>query len=110
MSAFTVLFVTESVPSVFTTICSGGLLSTIVERKLNFPEIGPTFAEIIPSKVLSSICVTSIDAGQAGGKFVDIDQKVPGLFRRNVEIDFSVQNHCVILLQKNFTARSYVTR
>jgi hypothetical protein len=58
MSAFTVLFVTVSVPSVRTTICSGGRLSRIVERKLNFPEIGPTFAEMIPSKVLSSICLT----------------------------------------------------
>jgi hypothetical protein len=33
------------------------LISTIVERKLNFPDIGPTVVEIFPSKVLSSICL-----------------------------------------------------
>src|SRR5215467_8321041 len=64
MSALSVLLVTESVPSVRTTIWSGGRLSTIVERKVNFPEIGPTVAEIIPSNVLSSICLTSSMPGK----------------------------------------------
>src|SRR5262245_23749371 len=36
----------------------------MVERKLNFPEIGPTVAEMIPSKVLSSICLTESIPGK----------------------------------------------
>ena len=64
MSAVIVLVVTGPKRSVRTTICAGGRLSTIVERKLNLPEIGPTAADMMPSKVLSSICFTSSMPGR----------------------------------------------
>ena len=53
--AITVLLVTESVPSIFTVRDSLGLLSVMVERKLNLPDMGPTLALMAPSKVVSSI-------------------------------------------------------
>jgi hypothetical protein len=40
-----------------------------------------------------------IDAGQAGRKFVDIDQEVPGFLHGNIKIDLTVKNHRAIYLK-----------
>jgi hypothetical protein len=60
-------------PSAYATLCSDGLISTIVERKLNFPDIGSTVAEIFPSKVLSSIClIESMPGKQVDNSVISI--------------------------------------
>src|ERR1051325_555063 len=34
-----------------------------------------------------------IDAGQAGRKLIDVDQELPHLLDRNIQIDFAIENH-----------------
>src|SRR4030095_969963 len=34
-----------------------------------------------------------IDARQTGGKFIDVDQEIPSLLHRHIEIDLTVKNH-----------------
>src|SRR5688500_9577324 len=109
MSALTVLFVTESVPSVRTTICSGGRLSTIVERKLNFPEIGPTVAEMIPAYVLSSIRLTlSVTRQQVENLLISM-RKSPAFSARTLRSILPSKIIALFLL-KQIQARSYVTK
>ena len=98
------LLVTESVPSVRTTICSGGRLSTIVERNVNFPEIGPTVAARTPSNVLSSICFTSSMPGKQAENLLMSIKKFHALFGGHIEIDLAVKNHWLSNPQKKFSA------
>src|SRR4029077_1256000 len=49
------------------------------------------------------------NAGQTSGKFVDVDQEVPCFVHRDIEIDFTVKNHCRWLSSKTY-ARSYVRK
>ena len=67
--AITVLLVTESVPSILTVRDSLGSLSVMVERKLNLPDMGPTLALMVPSKVVSSIWSMEASPGMQDENF-----------------------------------------
>jgi len=41
-----------------------------------------------------------IDTRQAGGKFIDVDQEIPGLLDRSFQIDFAIENHSQALASR----------
>src|SRR5438552_16037507 len=86
----------------------------MVERKENFPEIGPTDADSTPSKVLSSICFTSsIPGKQVENLLMSIKKSqassagtFKSIFPSKIIVVSAERNSGAILCEKNSPGKS----